>query len=71
MTIDKVLFEQELKMADDIFAVVFERGAIAVMRCLHKQATKIAEAKQIPVSDVTLSEVIAGVEADEDEEAMP
>jgi len=65
MTIDKVLFEQELKMADDIFAVVFERGAIAVMRALHKQATKIAEAKQISVSEVTFSEVLAGVAADE------
>jgi len=70
MRIDEVLFEQELKMADDIFAVVFERGAIAVMRALHKQATKIAEAKQIPVSEVTFSEVIVGVAADEGGETM-
>jgi hypothetical protein len=71
MTIDRLLFQQELEMVDGIFTAVYERGAIAVMRCLHKQATKIAEAKQIPVSDVTLSEVIAGVAADEDEETMP
>jgi len=66
----EVVFKRELEMVDGIFADVFERGAIAVMSVLHKQATKIAEAKQISVSEVTFSEVLAGVAADEVGETM-